>query len=393
MSELTGTPQIALARVDDLLNKVFVAGLALLSLDVVQNALRQVHLLNPFWFWVTFAAYLLSVIGSALAAFVIGNTRYWYRGMAIVVLVTMLTWSYQMLPNQQLPADYKPWIWWALGPATVATVGAWNKQITYLCLLIAPLVWLVVETSPEGGGMPIGLALQDSLYSLFFSTVLALMAIVIRERAKDVDRENGFALEAQLERTRANVLNRERALYNSIMHDKVLTALEQASQARTDKAKKVAIAAAEEAIGRLQRETERAVNQPENIALDSIVEPFREAFERQYPAFVCTVSGTSNLQIGFQTIVAIYEASLLAASNSMTHAPAASERKVRVRLSAKGIKVVISDNGRGFRMSNVHKTALGVRWTIFRRLESFGVKASLESKPGKGTTWVFEWTA
>jgi signal transduction histidine kinase len=83
----------------------------------------------------------------------------------------------------------------------------------------------------------------------------------------------------------------------------------------------------------------------------------------------------------------------LAVANSNTHAPSASERFVRLRLSQRGIKIVVSDNGKGFRMSNVHKTALGVRWTIFKRLESLGVKASLESKPGQGTTWIFEWYA
>lgn len=391
MSELTGTPQIALARVDDLLNKVFVAGLALLTLDTAQNALRQMHLLNLFWFWLTFGSLIVSVFGAILAAYVFGKTRYWYRAMAIVVLFTMLTWNYQMLDSQVLPEDFKPWIWWALGPAALATVGAWSKRWAYLSLIIAPVVWLMVETSEEGGAIPLGLAIQDSLYTLFFSTALGLLAIVIKDRAMDVDRENGFALDALLNRTRAKVLNRERALYNSIMHDKVLAALELAASASNERAKKRAVAAAEEAIRRLQREAARAVKPPENVAIETIIEPMRLALERQYPKFKFVCTGTNNVQIGFQAVVGIYEATLLAAGNSMTHAPGATERKVRVRLSANGIKVLVTDNGRGFRMSNVHKTALGVRWTIFRRLESFGVKASLETTPGKGTTWIFEW--
>jgi signal transduction histidine kinase len=73
------------------------------------------------------------------------------------------------------------------------------------------------------------------------------------------------------------------------------------------------------------------------------------------------------------------------------HAPGATERTVIISANSRGLKIVVADNGVGFRMSSVHKTSLGVKWVIFRRLESLGVKARLDSSPGKGTTWIFEW--
>ena len=393
MSTANVTPQIALARVDDLLNKVYVSGLVLLTIDVVQNGLRQVQFLNPVWFWLTFGSLIISVSGAVFAAFKFGHTRYWYRALVIVVLFTMLTWGYQMIDGQDLPNDYKPWIWWAVGPVTIAAAGAWKRTWAYVSLFIAPVLWLVVETSPEGGGTPLALAIQDSLYTFFFSTALVIMTMALRDRASDVDRENGYAIQAFLERTRADVLNRERSIFNSILHDKVLTTLELASTATTEKAKAAAAASAEDAIGRLEREVDRTANPPENVSLGSIVEPLAEAIKRRYSEFDVLLSGSSDRDIPFQVAAAIYEATMLAASNSMAHAPRASERKLRVRLSQRGIKVVVSDNGSGFRMSNVHKTALGMRWTMFNRLESLGVKTSLESKPGTGTTWIFEWYA
>jgi signal transduction histidine kinase len=313
--------------------------------------------------------------------------------MVIIVLFTMLTWGYQMYDGQQLPADFKPWIWWAVGPVAVAAAGAWKNIWAYISLIVAPVLWLVVETSPEGGGTPLGLAIQDSLYTFFFSTALVVMTLALRDRASDVDRENSKAIEAVLERTRTEVLNRERAIFNSIIHDKVLTTLELAANATSDKARKAAAAAAEDAIGRLNREVDRTANPPEKVSVGSIAEPLVEAINRRSPEFKVSLTGTNGVEIPFQVAAAIFEATLLAVSNSMTHAPRASERKVLIRLSQRGIKVVISDNGSGFRMSNVHKTALGVRWTIFRRLESLGVKPSLDSKPGTGTTWIFEWYA
>jgi signal transduction histidine kinase len=393
MAAATETPQIALARVDDLLNKVFVSGLALLFVDVIQNAFRQIQYLNPFWFWLTFTSFLVTVVGATLAAFRFGNTRYWYRAMVIVLLFTMLTWGYQMLDSQALPQDYKPWIWWALGPVTLAALGAWSRKIAYLALIGGPMLWLVVSTSSQGGSTPIGFALQDSLYTFFFSTALAMMAAAIQDRAKQVDSENGLAIQATLARARSKVLNRERAIFNSILHDKVLTTLELASAATTEKTKREASAAAEDAIGRITRELERTANPPQHVKLDSISEAFVEAIHRRVPEFKVSLVGSSPQEIPFQAVAAIVEGTLLAATNSMAHAPRATQRKVNIRLSQRGIKVVVSDNGSGFRMSNVHKTALGVRWTIFKRLESHGVKARLDSKPGAGTTWVFEWHA
>jgi signal transduction histidine kinase len=298
-----------------------------------------------------------------------------------------------MKSGQSLPHDFKPWIWWALGPVTLAAVGAWSRKIAYASLVLGPVIWLVVETSPEGGGIPLPLAIQDSLYAFFFSTALALMTLAIKDQALLVDKENGLSIQATLARTRSDVLNRERSIFNSIMHDKVLTTLQLAANATSDKARRSASAAALDAIGRLEREVERTATPPENVKLESIAPAFVEAIERREASFKVTQVGTSSLEIPFQVAAGIVEATLLAVSNSMAHAPSATERKVSIRLSRRGIKVVVSDNGAGFRMSNVHKTALGVRWTIFKRLESHGVKASLESKPGSGTTWIFEWHA
>jgi signal transduction histidine kinase len=393
MSAVTETPQIALARVDDLLNKVYVSGLVLLMLDLVQNAFRQINLLNPIWFWLTFGSLMISVTGAVLAAYRFGNTRYWYRAMVIVVLVTMLTWPYQGQIGIPLPTDYKPWVWWAVGPVVIAAAGAWSRKWSYLSLAIFPIIWLAVATSPEGGGTPFNLAIQDSLYAFFFSTVLVVLTMVLRDRATEVDKQNAIAVRAVLDRTRAEVSSRERAIFNSIMHDKVLTALEQASKAVTEKARAQAAAAAEDAIGRLTREVDRTIRQPENVSLQLMAEPLLEAIQRSGPSFQVASSGSSTLQMPFQVASAIYEATVLAVANSITHAPRATERKIRMRLSQRGIKIVVSDNGKGFRMSNVHKTALGVRWTIFKRLESVGVKTSLETKPGLGTTWIFEWYA
>jgi signal transduction histidine kinase len=63
-------------------------------------------------------------------------------------------------------------------------------------------------------------------------------------------------------------------------------------------------------------------------------------------------------------------------------------------LKAEGnqIKIVVRDEGVGFRPSRVPKNRLGIRTIIFRQLESVGATAHIDSRPGEGTTVVLEWS-
>jgi signal transduction histidine kinase len=59
-----------------------------------------------------------------------------------------------------------------------------------------------------------------------------------------------------------------------------------------------------------------------------------------------------------------------------------------VSSTATRLKIVVTDNGIGFRYSDLQRSNLGVRVAIRRRLEAFGVGVDLDTD--KGTTWIFE---
>jgi signal transduction histidine kinase len=64
---------------------------------------------------------------------------------------------------------------------------------------------------------------------------------------------------------------------------------------------------------------------------------------------------------------------------------------VLLKGTRRGIKILVIDNGRGFRVARIPKNRLGVRLSIIGRVESVGGEVHIDSKIGVGTTIVIEW--
>jgi len=69
-------------------------------------------------------------------------------------------------------------------------------------------------------------------------------------------------------------------------------------------------------------------------------------------------------------------------TNALKHGPA-TEVVVQVRRDYENIRIVVSDDGKGFSDATNHKDGLGLAW-MRERLRSFGGKLSVESSTGQG---------
>lgn len=381
---------IALGRIDDLLAKVFSVSAAVLAFDVLRNAFDQMHLLNSLWFWLTLTSLMLAQFGSLLAAFVFGHMKIWYRAITITTLIALITWPLQVA--NPLPDDFKPWIWWSVGFASLAAVGAFNRTAAFAALIVMPTVWLVVRTSEQGGSAEFIHALDESLYSFFFSTSIGLLVMFLRHRAAQVDREFNSLLQTRLERAFLDVVQFERVKINSIIHDNVIATLDAAAEASTQNERDVAAKAAAQAIARLNRERATDPGSREQVSSQSFFESLRLSLERRSQFLKLIVKSRVDLPVPAEVAIALAEATFQALSNSIEHAASASKREITLSSNPNGVKITVVDNGPGFRMARVPKSYIGVRVTIFKRLETAGIKANLKSAPGEGTTWVFEWS-
>lgn len=381
---------IALGRIDDLLAKIFSVAAAVLAFDVLRNAFDQMQHLNKVWFWVSFATLMIAQFGSLLAAFVFGHMKIWYRAITITTLGALVTWPLQA--SGPLPADFKPWIWWSVGFASLAAVGAFNRTIAFAVLIAMPTVWLVVRTSEYGGRAEFIHALDESLYSFFFSTSIGLLVMFLRHRASQVDREFNSLQQTRLERAFLDVVQFERVKINSIIHDNVIATLDAAADASSQEDREAVAASAAQAIARLNRERAIDPGSREQVSSQSFFESLKVSLERRSQFLKLIVKSRADLSVPVEVAVALAEATFQALSNSIEHAAAATKREITLSSTPNALKITVVDNGPGFRMARVPKSHIGVRVAIFKRLETAGIKANLKSAPGEGTTWIFEWS-
>lgn len=391
-SELTSSPApIAQERVEGLLAKVFSIAAAVLSIDLFRNALDQQHLLNGFWFWLFFSALMFAQVGSIIGAFWLGHMQLWYRAITLTTVAAMVTWPLQVADSSALPEHFKPWIWWSVGFAALAAVGAFKRNVSFTFLLAMPIIWLFVRTSQFGANESFVVALEDVLYSFFFSTSLALLVMFLRHRASQVDQEFHQLFRAQFERAYLDTVQNERVKINSIVHDQVVSTLDRAAEAASAKDFEQAALMAQSAVARLKNESIRDPQAKEIIASIAFFESLKSAIERRYESVNVAIKAKTEVQIPLETAIGLAEAAFQALGNSLEHAPAATRREVSLSGSKSGVKLVVLDDGPGFRMSRVPRNRMGVRLSIFKRLETLGASARLQSAPGEGTTWILEW--
>jgi signal transduction histidine kinase len=390
-ADVSSPVPIALGRVDELLARIFAVAAIVLSIDVVRNGFEQLPMLNAIWFYTFMSAILIALAGSFLAAFWFGAMRFWYRAIIFSTLAAMVLWPLQVVDTAVLPDNYKPWVWWAVGFASLAATGAFKRNAAIVFLVLMPLIWLVIRVSPYGASESFVIALEDSLYSFFFSTAVSLLVMFLRHRAAQVDSEFESLSAARLERAFLDVMQIERTKINSIVHDSVIASLDAAAEANSDADRLSATKSAKEAVMRLERESSRDPMAREFVSSQALFESLRSAIERRSTFVEVKVKSPVDLQVPYEVAVAMAESTFQALNNSLVHAANALNRKVLLSSTRNSLKILIIDDGIGFRMSNVPKNRLGVRVAIFQRLESLSVRVNLQSSPGEGTTWVFEW--
>lgn len=386
------TTSFAVNGVDRVIGRIYTLILILLAVEMSVNALAQVEFAVQPLFWTFYIAVMATFIGTLLNFWAGSGNHLWYRIHSLTFMAAVLSWPLQVRDVTLLPENFHPWMWWGLAIVLIGFVLSFHGWVSFAVLVTVPVFWFFARQQPAYGSASTFLALQDALYvGLFVAAITALIQFT-RNSANKVDLASQLATEVATERARLDAIETERARIDALVHDSVLTTLLVAANAKTRAEQESAAKLAGEALFRLEEARDAGADQEETSA-SSLFEALASAAARVDAGISINKSITANTSIPGQVASAISEATLQAVANSVTHAGTRATRELHLKSNARGVKIVIKDDGRGFRPSRVPKNRLGIRLSIRSRLEMIGGKAKVDSSPGQGTTVILEWDA
>ncbi len=388
---MTISATVARARVDRLIGRTYAAGAIALSIEGGLNFYGQLQYLNQPFAWA-----LTIVLWSTTIAFTysfwFGKANYLFlRIHALYMLVMVLSWPFVL--NSEVPQDgsFYPWIWWGIdtGWIAVALSFGWRFALVYYVSLIGFVQFMF--SLPMGGSHSGITIVTDSLYTFLTNASISVIALMIRDAADRSDRANTEAIKAEVQQAESEARAKERLRLDGLIHDSVLTALISATQAKNDEEARASAELAGTALKKLS-EVQRGDMTQAPVYCSELFDSIILAAERIDPSIKPRKNCGTSISVDSEAVSALTEATIQAIHNSLAHAGPNAVRELSLRSSNAGIKIVVMDNGKGFRVSQVNIGRMGIKVSIIGRMESIGGSAHVISKPGEGTTVVLEWS-
>lgn len=381
--------KFAVRRVDrTIARSIASSAIFIVFLQALPKAIEQSVIIQPFWLW----AGVIAVGGIQIAQLVLAwlgkSIVPLYLAMFVAMLLLTVTWPLQL--QAPLAAGDMPWIWWLLAIGGLNAFGAFQPVYAFVAGTTLSLTWLAFSQTDAYGPRDFVVALQDTALSYFFSTLLGMLLIGLRQQTAKIDSQ--LTLKAQLaaETASARALETERSRMNALVHDSVLTALLLGAGARTADELATASRAAANALERLTEDSDGPV--AVEVTSGQFFEALAEVAKQEAPDLLVVTEVQQPLIIPAQVAQALTEATLQAITNSVRHAGTVGSRELRLGSTDSRVKVVIKDDGRGFRESRVPKSRLGVRLSIRARITDVGGRVAIQSQPGQGCTIAITWS-
>ena len=385
----SGPERFAVGRVNILLAKIFSIGGLAVGVQMLLNAWAQRDVLTPWFFWPGFILVGVGQLGLIYAAFFSGHNRFWQRWYARSIEAVIVTWFLALPAGQSMPEGMYPWAWWGVGLAAVAAFAGLPPVRAIIFLVSLDSFWFVARFFPAYGEVDVWLNLQDTLLTFLFAALLGSLILVTRYEASKVDEASARRLAAATEQARAEAEVREKSRLDALVHDKVLTTLIMASKAQTAEDQQSAAKLAIAAITALNSVPDS--NRVGSVTASNFFAALEKIAQNQDASLEVSTGEVDNLSIPEEVAAALTEATLQAIANSQQHAGDKASRSLVLKGHKGGIKIVIKDDGRGFRMSRVPKNRLGLRISIIERVEMVGGRVFIDSRPGAGANIILEW--
>ena len=387
----TSTKSYSVNRVNQLFASIFSFLLVAVVSEALVNGLRQSQYLDSNIFFVSVVTLLVLVIGFLVSHFVFRSPIFFFRAIPVFALLLLVTWPLHFDSSGVLPETFKPWIWWLLGVSAIAAGTSFSFWLGVVYIVTVSISWIPLRTSPSGGSGELILAIQDSLHLFVLASIGTVMAVALRWQAAKTDFASQNLIASGVKSAQIQALGIEQARLDSLVHDKVLTTLLIASKAQTQDEVELASKSAKDAIKELESANE-SVASYSPVTQVSFFDALGNRIRETHPEFDVHLEQTNDSPLDENISEALTEATLQALDNSAKHAATATKKRVSLQGSGKGLKIVVSDNGKGFRPSRIPKDRLGIQFSIIGRVKGVGGRVFIRSSPGAGTDVVLEWS-
>lgn len=382
----------AQARLEKVTARLFTLALAVAGIEVFINAFGQIVLLDTWFGSIGIVLSMASHLLAVLTPWFTDRFRWAFATHALMTLILVALWPLQVTQPENLPDGFQPWLWWVLGPAAVAAGLSFRPHLAALVIFAIPAIWLILHPTPDGGSSTWLRSFQDATYTFLFSATFTLVLLLLRDQAAKTDRAAKGLADTETAKAAKDAAERERLRVGALIHDRVLTALIVAAKASSPEQVSSAKKSAQLAIDALVANAgEDHLANAEDTTVFALFGALKARFEES--DFSLSEEGASDLRVPSEIAQAFTEAVLQAATNSLQHAGGQVRRELILRGTRSGFKIVVKDNGRGFRPARVSKSRLGLRLSIIERVESVGGRVFIESAPGKGASIILSWEA
>ncbi len=381
---------IATARVDKLLGRTFSAGAVALSIESGLNFYGQLQYLNQPLSWFLVAILWCTTL-AMVYTFWFGSSNFLIVQIhALYIPVLMLCWPFMLA--QEVPQDgtFYPWIWWGVDTGWVAMALSFKWRATVVYYIGCIICMQVIFSLPMGGSHSGITLVTDSFYTLLTNACLSIIALMIRFAAQRSDAANSEAIQAEILRAEAEGKARERLRIDGLIHDSVLTALISAAQAKNHDDARTSSELAANALAKLSAIQKGESNQS-SLYCGELFDSIILAAQRINPEIKVKKNCATSIQVDSETASALTQATIQAVHNSVLHAGAKANRDLSLKSTSAGLKIVIKDDGVGFRVAQINRGRLGIKISIIARMESVSGSAHVVSSPGQGTTVILEW--
>ena len=385
------TKSYSVNRVNQLIASIYSFLLVAVVSEALVNGFSQLEHLNPLVFAISVALVVSLVIGFLISHFSFRASNFWFRAIPVLTLVLLVTWPLHYDASTELPDSFKPWIWWLLGIASVAAGTSYQFWLGVSYIVVVSLGWIALRVSPSAGSGELLLAIQDSLHLFVLAAIATVMAAAVRWQAAKTDFANEELIASGVKSAQSQAVELEQSRLDALVHDSVLTTLLVASKAQTPEEILLASESATVALRKLDSDNASTEN-GSAITQVSFFEALRNRIREVYPSFEVSLQQTNNSLLPQLVSEALTEATLQAVDNSTKHGGGSAKRSVSLQSQGNGLKIVISDTGKGFRPSKIPKDRLGIQLSIIGRVKSVGGRVFIRSEPGKGTDVVLEWS-